>query len=109
MLLQVLPQVLTCHTVREFAKRGACLGLLARGTDGLEATHHEVKKLGGKAVVCPVYVASFEQVNQAAAKIENELGSITIWINNAMVSVFSPRVRVTMVHLPALNTPQFGW
>jgi hypothetical protein len=75
----------------------------------LEATHHEVEKLGGKAVVCPVDVASFEQVNQAAGKIENELGSITIWINNAMVSVFSPRVRVTMVHLPALNTPQFGW
>ncbi len=38
-------------TVRAFAQRGALLGLIARGSDGLEATRVEVEQLGGKALV----------------------------------------------------------
>ena len=176
-------------TARKFARNGARVALLARGRDGLEAARKEVEELGGKALVVPVDVANAEQVEAAAVQIEAELGTIDIWINNAMVSVFSPikemtpeefrrvtevtflgcvygtlaalkrmlprdcgtivqvgsalahrsiplqsaycaakhamqgfteslrcelihdksEVRVTMVQLPALNTPQFGW
>ena len=175
--------------VRKFAKDGAHIGLLARGRDGLEAARKEVEELGGKALVIPLDVSDAEQVEAGAAQIEAELGEIDIWINNAMVSVFSPvkemtaaeyrrvtevtylgcvhgtlaalkrmlprdrgvivqvgsalayraiplqsaycaakhalqgfheslrselshdksNVRITMVQLPALNTPQFGW
>ncbi|PYJ88372.1 MAG: short-chain dehydrogenase [Verrucomicrobia bacterium] len=176
-------------TALEFAKKGAPVALLARGRDGLEAARKEVEELGGRALVVIVDVAHADQVEAAATQIEAELGEIDIWINNAMVSVFSPikemtpeefrrvtevtylgcvhgtlaalkrmlprdrgvivqigsalayrsiplqsaycaakhamqgfteslrcelihdksKVRVTMLQLPALNTPQFGW
>lgn len=176
-------------TARLFAQRGAHLGLLARGKDGLEGARQEVEAAGRKALVVPTDVADPQQVESAAAQVEDQLGPIDIWINNAMASVFSPikemtpedfkrvtdvtylgyvygtmaalrrmqprdrgvivqvgsalayrgiplqaaycaakhaaqgftesllseliydnsQVRVTMVHLPATNTPQFGW
>jgi short-subunit dehydrogenase len=175
--------------VRAFAKRGSSIGLLARGIEGLQAAAEDVKSLGGRAVTCAVDVADFDAVEDAAARIEREIGPIDVWVNNAMTSVFSPisettseeirrvhevtylgvvhgtlsalrrmrvrdagvivqvgsalafrgiplqapycaakhaitgftdslrsellhdssPVRVTEVHLPALNTPQFGW
>src|SRR5687767_9952429 len=176
-------------TAEAFAKRGARIGLIARGTERLEAARRDVEALGGTALVLPVDVADAEGIETAAAHVERELGPIDIWVNNAMASVFSPikemtadefrrvtevtylgyvhgtlaalrrmlprdrgtivqvgsalayrsiplqaaycaakhavtgfteslrcelihdesRVRVTEVHMPALNTPQFGW
>ena len=40
-------------TVQAFARRGAHLGLLARGEDGLEGARHDVEALGGKALILP--------------------------------------------------------
>ena len=176
-------------TARLFAQRGAHLGLLARGIDGLEGARKDVERMGRKALALSVDVANAEAVEKAAEEVESQLGPIDIWINNAMASVFSPikemtaeefkrvtdvtylgyvygtlaalrrmqprdrgtivhvgsalayrgiplqsaycaakhavqgfteslrselihdgsHVRVTMVHLPAINTPQFGW
>jgi short-subunit dehydrogenase len=175
--------------VREFAKRKANIGLIARGTDGLAGARREVESMGGKALVLPADVADAERIERAAAQVEDEFGPIDVWVNNAMTSVFSPikemeaeefkrvsevtylgvvygtlaalkrmlprdrgtivqvgsalayrsiplqaaycaakhaivgftdslrcelihdqsHVRVTVVHMPALNTPQFGW
>ena len=36
--------------VREFARQGASVGLIARGTDGLEAARREVEAAGGRFV-----------------------------------------------------------
>lgn len=174
---------------REFAKRGANVALVARGLDGLKAAQREIEDLGGRALILPLDVADSTAVEQAAATVEDQLGPIDTWVNDAMVSVFSPvkemlpeeykrvtdvtylgfvygtlaalkrmlprdhgtivqvgsalayrsiplqsaycaakhaisgftdslrcellhdksKVRVTMVHMPALNTPQFGW
>jgi NAD(P)-dependent dehydrogenase (short-subunit alcohol dehydrogenase family) len=77
-------------TVREFARHGAHVGLIARGVDGLEGAAREVEAFGGKALVLPVDVANAEQVQEAADRVERELGPIDIWVNNAMTSVFSP-------------------
>lgn len=176
-------------TARSFAGKGARIGLIARGREGLDATVRDVRNLGGQALAVQADVADAEQVEAAAATVEETLGPIDIWVNNAMTSVFSefkdvqpdeyrrvtdvvyhgqvygamaalkrmrPRnrgtivfvgsalayrgiplqsaycgakhavqglfeslraellhagssVRVTMVQLPALNTPQFGW
>src|SRR6266478_291169 len=82
-------------TAQRFAKKGARIGLLARGIDGLEGARRDVEKLGGKALVIPVDVADADQVEAAAARIEAELGEIDIWINNAMTSVFSPIKEMT--------------
>ncbi len=176
-------------TAREFGRQGAKVGLVARGIDGLEAARREIEAMGGAAVVVPGDVADAGAVERAAATVEEQLGPIDIWVNNAMTSVFSPvkemrleeykrvtevtylgvvygtlaalkrmlprnrgtivqvgsalvyrsiplqsaycgakhaiagftdslrcelihdksNVRVTMVQMPALNTPQFGW
>ncbi len=176
-------------TAMEFARRGARIGLLARGRAGLEGARRDVEERGGEALVIPTDVADAEAVEAAAGQVEEEFGPIDVWVNNAMTSVFSPiremqaeefrrvtevtylgyvhgvlsalrrmqprdrgvivnvgsalgfrgiplqsaycaakhaiqglteslrsellhdesRVRVTEVHLPALNTPQFSW
>jgi NAD(P)-dependent dehydrogenase (short-subunit alcohol dehydrogenase family) len=76
--------------VRRFAKDKAKIGLVARGVDGLEGARNEVEALGGEAIVLPTDVADADQVEAAAAAVEKRFGRIDTWINNAMVSVFSP-------------------
>ena len=173
----------------EFAKNGASVGLLARGKAGLEAAAEEVRSLGATPLILEADVSDARAVEGAAAALEEQSGPIDVWVNNAMVSVFSPvkemeaeeykrvtevtylgvvngslaaikrmvprnrgkivqvgsalayrsiplqsaycaakhaivgftdslrcelihdrsRVTVTVVHMPALNTPQFGW
>ena len=174
---------------RAFAHKGAHVALLARGEERLAATRSEVEGAGVRCLAVPVDVADAAAVESAAGRIEEELGPIDVWVNNAMTSVFSPvaelgpdevrrvaevnylgsvngilaalprmrqrdrgtiiqvgsalayraiplqaaycaskfairgfvdslrcellhdnsGVRLTQVHLPALNTPQFGW
>ena len=76
--------------VREFAKHGATIALIARGQDGLNAAVQEVATLGGKARAYSVDVSDAERIEQTAQDIETHIGPIDIWINNAMVSVFGP-------------------
>jgi NAD(P)-dependent dehydrogenase (short-subunit alcohol dehydrogenase family) len=76
-------------TVREFARRGARVGLLARNEDGLEGARKEVESLGGRALAVPTDVADPEQVEAAAQRVEEELGPIDVWINDAMATVFA--------------------
>lgn len=68
---------------RRFARDGARIALIARGSTGLEATANEVTELGGQPMIIPLDVADAEAVEEAATKIEQELGPIDIWINNA--------------------------
>jgi short-subunit dehydrogenase len=75
---------------RVFARRGAHLALLARGAEGLEAAAAEARALGVQAVPIPTDVADHTQVEAAAEGVERELGAIDVWVNNAMLSVFSP-------------------
>lgn len=82
-------------TARAFADRGAHIGLLARGPDGLEAARNEIAAAGGQALALPTDVAQPEQIEAAADAVEQRFGPIDIWINNAMVSVFSPIKEMT--------------
>lgn len=82
-------------TACEFARKGAYLGLIARGREGLEAVQREVEDLGGRALVIHADVADAEQIEQAAEKIEATLGPIDIWINSAMATVFGPLQQVS--------------
>jgi NAD(P)-dependent dehydrogenase (short-subunit alcohol dehydrogenase family) len=79
----------------EFARHGACVGLLARSRDGLEGARQDVERLGGRALAVPTDVSDDQQVEQAADSIERAFGPIDIWINNAMVSVLSPALEMT--------------
>ena len=77
-------------TVREFAQQGFDVGLIARGAAGLEAAAGEVRAAGGRAVVLPADVSRYDQVDAAAARAEDELGPIDVWVNDAMTTVFAP-------------------
>jgi short-subunit dehydrogenase len=77
-------------TARAFAREGADIGLIARGRERLESTKREVEAIGRRAVVVEADVADFDQVEAAAQRIEDELGSIDVWVNNAMTTVFAP-------------------
>lgn len=75
---------------RTFARNGYDVSLLARGLDGLRAAQQEIAEMGRKAVYFQVDVADANAVEEAAAKTEEQLGPIDVWVNNAMTSVFSP-------------------
>jgi NAD(P)-dependent dehydrogenase (short-subunit alcohol dehydrogenase family) len=77
-------------TARAFAKKGAHIGLIARGQAGLDTARRDVERAGGKAVTIQADVADADAVEAAAEQIEAEFGPIDVWVNNAMVSVFSP-------------------
>ncbi|MER2999300.1 SDR family oxidoreductase [Pontibacter populi] len=75
---------------REFAKEGYDVSLLARGEDGLKGAKAEVEALGRRAAYFIVDVADADAIEKAAEETEKQLGPITVWVNNAMNSVFSP-------------------
>jgi NAD(P)-dependent dehydrogenase (short-subunit alcohol dehydrogenase family) len=77
-------------TAQAFGKRKAKVGLIARGRDGLEAAKREIEAFGGEAIVLPLDVSDHDAVDRAASEVERTFGPIDIWINNAMLSVFSP-------------------
>ncbi len=82
-------------TARAFAAQGARIGLIARGEAGLAAARREIEAAGGQALAVQADVADAEAVEAAAARIARELGPIDVWVNNAMVSVFSPVQEMT--------------
>jgi short-subunit dehydrogenase len=73
-----------------FAKEGAHVGLISRNEERLHQVKAELEQQGAKVLVLPLDVANADAVDAAAERVESELGTIDIWINNAMVSVFSP-------------------
>ena len=73
-----------------FARRGATVGLVARGRAGLEAAAEEVRALGGTALVLPADVAEHDEVDAAAQAVERKAGPIDVWVNDAMATVFAP-------------------
>src|SRR5665213_2575650 len=73
-----------------FAKRGAHIGLVARGKEGLDGARQEVESLGGKALVLPTDVAEHAQVEAAAEEVERAFGPTDVWVNDAMSTVFAP-------------------
>ena len=77
-------------SARAFAERGADVALIARGRDGLEAAAKEVAAAGQKALVLPLDVADADAVDDAAQRVEDELGPIDVWVNSAMTAVLAP-------------------
>jgi short-subunit dehydrogenase len=74
---------------RKFGQDGAKVALLARGRDGLEAAAREVEQAGGRALTLPVDVSQHDQVEAAAASVEDAFGQIDVWVNDAMVTVYA--------------------
>lgn len=83
-------------TVREFAKHGTHVALIARGRDGLEATARKVEAAGCRALVLPTDVADGDAVERVASRVEAGLGPIDVWVNNAFAGMFTPFLDTTL-------------
>jgi NAD(P)-dependent dehydrogenase (short-subunit alcohol dehydrogenase family) len=91
------PEVIVVTGASAGVGRGASVGLIARGWAGLEGAGRDVEAAGGRPLVLPADVADAAAVDDDAAavdddaaKVEAAFGPIGVWVNNAMVSVFSP-------------------
>jgi len=65
----------------ELARRGADLALVARGEPAQTAA--EIRSLGRRAISLSLDVSDRAQVEAAAARVESELGKVSILVNNA--------------------------
>ena len=77
-------------TARLFGGRRDRVALIARGKTGLDGAVQDIDRAGGTGLALPADVSSYEQVREAAAKAEETLGPIDVWINVAFTSVFAP-------------------
>jgi NAD(P)-dependent dehydrogenase (short-subunit alcohol dehydrogenase family) len=74
-------------TARAFARRGDRVALLARGDTGLHGAAEDVRRCGGAPLAMHVDVADADAVDAAAARVEDRLGPIDVWVNCAMNAV----------------------
>ncbi len=72
---------------RAFADRGDDVALVSRGSTGLDAAAEEVREAGSRALPLEVDVADAAAVDEAAERVEDELGPIDVWVNVAFSSV----------------------
>ena len=78
-----------------FAGEGARLGLISRDETPLRQLADEVRAAGGQADVAALDVCDACAVFDAAARFEESLGPIDIWVNDAMLTVFSSVADIT--------------
>ncbi len=82
-------------TARAFAHQGANVGLIARGKEGLEAARREIELIGTRALAIEADVADADAIERAAQTVEDQLGPIDVWVNNAMVTIFAPVSKIS--------------
>jgi NAD(P)-dependent dehydrogenase (short-subunit alcohol dehydrogenase family) len=81
-------------TARAFAAKGYAVAVIARGETRLRQTVEELRQGGARAFHAAADVADATAVAQAAEAIEQELGPIGVWVNNAMSTVFAPALEI---------------
>ena len=74
-------------TAHAFARRGANVALLARDPRALHDTACEVRAYGVEALPIAVDVSDAAALDAAAERIENELGPLDVWVNNAVFAM----------------------
>jgi len=82
-------------TVREFARSGADVAILARGQERIDNAVREVEAAGCRSLGIVVDVSDGDAVEAAAEQVERELGPIDIWVNNAFAGIFSTFMDMT--------------
>lgn len=80
---------------RAFAQAGDNVALLARGEAALAAAAQEVEAAGRRSLALPTDVSDAEQVEAAATRVEDKLGPVDIWVNDAFSAVFAPAHEIT--------------
>jgi NAD(P)-dependent dehydrogenase (short-subunit alcohol dehydrogenase family) len=76
-------------TAWAFARAGYSVAILARDPQRVASICEEIRSSGGEALGISTDVADARQVESAADRVEQELGPISVWVNNASTSVFA--------------------
>jgi len=82
-------------TAELFALKGWNVALIARGPERLDGAQERLRALGARTLGIRADVADAGAMDEAAARVESELGAIDVWINNAMATVVAPAGDVT--------------
>jgi short-subunit dehydrogenase len=80
---------------KRFARAGATLGIVAREEQALSELRDELQQMGAECAVAAADVADADALFDAAEALAREIGPPDLWINNAMVTVFSPLTAIT--------------
>ncbi len=75
---------------RAFAADGFAVGLIARGAERLQAARAELEAMGAQVHTVSADVADAAALAAAADEMMEALGPITVWVNNAMATIYSP-------------------
>lgn len=73
-----------------FAKGGYDVAVIARDDAGLAETCEKCERYGVKALGISADVSRPDTLSDATGEIEQRLGTIDVWVNNAMTTVLSP-------------------
>jgi short-subunit dehydrogenase len=76
-------------TALELARRGAKVGLIARGRERLESAKQEIEENGGTAATAIADVSDPQALERATSELEARLGPLDAWVNNAMAAVLA--------------------
>jgi short-subunit dehydrogenase len=79
----------------KLAREGFRVGLIGRSEKGVESAKQEIENVGGQALAFALDVSNPAQVCRAADETVARWGKIDIWINNAMVTMFSPFAEIS--------------
>lgn len=82
-------------TAHLFADKGAKLTVLARSHEGLQSLKDEFPQAQERIHCVTADVSDYAQVERALQEAIDRFGPVDVWINNAMVSVFSPVSEMT--------------
>jgi len=70
----------------ELARAGADVAVVARNAEAAEAAAEEIRGLGRRALAVSVDVSQLEAVEEAARRVDAELGKVGILVNNAGIT-----------------------
>lgn len=78
-----------------FAHAGDRIGLIARDEAALADVRREIEAIGAQAEFEAVDVSDAEGLFSAAQRLEERLGAVDVWVNDAMETVFSRVADIT--------------
>jgi len=77
------------------AGAGADVALAARTVAALEETAETIRKMGRKALVCPMDISNIEEIEKAVDDAAKTFGRIDILVNNAGIAEEKPVIEMT--------------
>ncbi len=82
-------------TAQAFARDGWAVAVLGRSEARLRSTEAELAAMGVPVLAIATDVADHRAVDAAADRVEQDLGPIAVWVNNAMATIVAPADQIS--------------